>query len=268
MRLTNRIFFICLWVLIAILAGGGPTLALDRSNTTHAVAMNGRLYTTEKGGELYSIDLTTGKGVELGRLAYGNPKFLVAAGNALLAIDNGGSLYRVNTADASSTAIGQAGDRRASLFAATIGDKLYTVEASGVLHETNTSTGAWKQIGKSDFLRTKFLLAGPTSLYSLENDGNLYAVSTATGSLQQVGHSNDWVGTRVGTVLGGKLYTIEGSGSFFETDLQTGAWKQLGKREFVRMKFIFGAGTSLFSMEFEGTLYRIDTATGTQIQIL
>ena len=58
----------------------------------------------------------------------------------------------------------------------TLGGKLYTIEKSGVLYETNLDSGKWKQLGKADFAKTAFSIAADKNIYTIEADGNLYEV--------------------------------------------------------------------------------------------
>ncbi len=64
------------------------------------------------------------------------------------------------------------------------------------------------------------------------------------------------------------LYNRWGSpGTLFETDPKTGTWKQIGKKRDFRAKYLFPAGSSLYSIEFDGKMYRIDPVTGAQVGV-
>ena len=74
--------------------------------------------------------------------------------------------------------IGSAGAWKGTTHGATIGDKLYTVEASsGAFYETDLTTGTWKQIGKPDYGNTKFLTAANNKIYTIEKSGTLYEIN-------------------------------------------------------------------------------------------
>ncbi len=155
-----------------------------------------------------------------------------------------------------------AGDWDNTIAAVVMNDRLYTVEKGGALYETNVSSGKWVQIGKQDFANTKFLFAGGQSLLTIESDGSLYRVSPTNGSWVQLGKSGDWKGTVAGTFLGGKLYTAESGGGLYATDSSTGVWRQIGKTDFGNTRHLFNNGDLLFSIESDGSLYRIKPTDG------
>jgi len=74
---------------------------------------------------------------------------------------------------------------------------------------------------------------------------------------------------RLATSLNGKIYTIESGspGSLFETDPKTGRWRRIGKKNDFRKKYLFAAGSSLYSIEFDGNMNRIDPVTGAQVAV-
>ena len=72
--------------------------------------------------------------------------------------------------------IGNDGDWSDTIAAVTLNNRLYTVDTSGALYETNLSSGDYKQLGESDFKNTAFLVAANNKLYSIEADGNLYEI--------------------------------------------------------------------------------------------
>ena len=236
-------------------------------DTTALAILNGNLYTIEKSGVLKRTNLSTGKVVPVGKADFSYPKIMIAGSGSLFTIDPSGNLNRINPEDGTWKQVGKAGDWAKSTSFAMLGDQLYTVESGGELYSTNTATGVWKQVGGTDFVRSKFLLAAGDQLYSIEYDGDLRVIDKATGAWKQIGNSGDWLNTRLATSLNGKIYTVEGSpGRLFETDPKTGIWKQIGKRDF-RTKYLFPAGSSLYSLEFDGKMYRVDPVTGAQVAV-
>lgn len=258
--IRNVISILMLGALLAATA-----LAGDWADTKHAVVLGGKLYTIEVSGALYVTELPSGVWRQLGKAEFGNTKFLFAGTTNLITIENDGSLFRVNPADGSWVRVGKTGDWKNTMVGAMIGDKLYTIENEGALYETNTTSGAWRQIGKADFVRTKFFYSNGDRLYSIEGDGYFYSISPSTGASQRIGTSNDWVNTNRSTMHNGKLYSTEG-GALYETDPATGAWKKISK-EYIRAQFLFGAGSSLYFIEFNGELYRINPTDGSLVQV-
>lgn len=236
---------------------------------TNALAvLNGDLYTIEKSGVMKRTNLSNGKVVAVGKADFANTRILVAGSGSLFTIDPNGNLNRINPEDGTWKQVGKAGDWAKSTAFAVLGDQLYTVESGGELYSTNTATGAWKQVGGPDFVRSKYLLTAGDQIYSIEQDGDLRAIDKATGAWKQIGNSGDWINTRLATSLNGKIYTIEGSpGSLLETDPKTGTWRQIGKKRDFRTKYLFAAGSSLYSIEFEGKMYRVDPVTGAQVGV-
>lgn len=68
----------------------------DWSNTIAAVVLDERLYTIEKSGALYGVDLGNGKWVQIGKAEFANTRLFFAGNRNLLTIENDGSLYRVD----------------------------------------------------------------------------------------------------------------------------------------------------------------------------
>jgi len=153
--------------------------------------------------------------------------------------------------------VGEAGAWKPTIVGAVLKGKLYTVETNGGLWETDLGTGTWKQLGKAEFGSTRFLLAAGNNLYTIETDGNLYRVNPNDGSWVGVGPAGAWKPTIAGAVLKGKLYTVENNNGLWETDLNTGGWSQLGKPEFGATRFMFAAGDHLYTIEEDGSLYRV-----------
>lgn len=255
----------CVSAITLLAALAVTVMAGDWADTKHAVVLGGKLYTIETSGALYVTELPSGKWTQLGKAEFANTKFFFAGTTNLFTIEADGSLYRVSAADGSWVRVGKTGDWKNTMVGAMIGDKLYTVESEGALYETNTTSGAWRQIGKADFVRTKFFYSSGDRLYSIEGDGNFYSISPVTGAWQRIGTSNDWVNTNRSTMHNGKLYSTEG-GALFETDPLSGAWKKIST-EYIRVAFLFGAGSSLYYIEFNGNLYRINPIDGSVAQI-
>ncbi|HPP03363.1 MAG TPA: hypothetical protein PK351_00900, partial [Spirochaetota bacterium] len=74
--------------------------------------------------------------------------------------------------------LGNKGEWAATIAGAVIGDKLYTVESSGILYVTDTKTGKWNSIGKAEFAATVFMFACGNNLLTIEKDGSLYSIET------------------------------------------------------------------------------------------
>jgi sugar lactone lactonase YvrE len=226
-------------------------------DTLAGTILNGRLYTVESSGALYVTNLRTGKWKQLGQAEFADTTFLFAAGGKLYTIEKDGSLYRVEPGDGSWVQVGPAGAWKDTLVGTVLNGRLYTVESSGGLYVTDLDTGTWKQIGKAEFGNTAYLFAAGSSLFSIEKDGSLYRMDPGDGSWARVGEAGAWQATRAGVILKGRLYTVENSGGLYGTDLGRGTWRQLGKPEFADTNFLFAAGENLYTIETDGSLYRV-----------
>jgi hypothetical protein len=179
----------------------------------------------------------------------------------LTLISAAGALQHVSADVGDWKRIGKAGEWKGTIALATMNDRLYTIDNSGALYVTDLAAGTWRQLGKAEFGKTRFLFAEGQSLYSIETDGSLYRVSPTNGAWSRVGQAGVWNNTIAGTMLNGRLYTVEQTGILYETIPATGVWKKLGNAEFAKSRFIFGEGSSLYTIE-DGGLYRVNPTDG------
>ena len=219
--------------------------------------LKGRMYTVETDGVLYATNLANGEWKAVGKAEFGGAKFMFAAGDFLYTIETDGSLYKVDPKDGSWVQLGQAGDWKGTLAGAVHKGRLYTTETNGALYATNLDNGEWKQLGKADFAGTKFMFSAGDHLCTIENDGSLYNVDPKDGSWGRLGDEGAWKGTLAGVVLKGRLYTTEDNGGFYDTNTENGVWKQLGKPDFGGTTFMFAAGDNVYTIEKDGSLYRV-----------
>jgi hypothetical protein len=57
--------------------------------------------------------------------------------------------------------------------------------------------------------------------------------------------------------VGGQLLTAEANGTLWRTDPATGRYERLGRPEFAATTFAFPAGDKLYTIEKNGSLYRV-----------
>lgn len=244
------------------------TTAAQWTNTMAVTTLGGSLYSIEKSGALYRTDLNTGRWVGVGHSEFAKTRFLFADNRSLYTIETDGSLYSVNPASGAWSRVGQTGAWKETMAVVMLNGSLYSIERNGALYRTDLNSGEWVQLGKAEFANTRFFFSAGQNLYTIEANGSLYRVSPTNGAWSGVGGSaGTWQNTFVGTTLNGRIYTVERSGALYETDPATGAWKQIGKPEFGRTQFIFGAGGSLYSIEDGGGLYRINPSSGAWVAV-
>jgi hypothetical protein len=146
--------------------------------TMAGVVMNDALYTIEKSGALYKTVLSTGAWTQVGKAEFANTKYLLAGSSKLYTIETSGTIYQIDPSTGAWKQIGASGAWKGTTHAATIGDKLYTIETSnGAFYETDLTIGTWKQIGKADYANTKFITAANSKIYTIEKSGTLYEIN-------------------------------------------------------------------------------------------
>jgi hypothetical protein len=106
------------------------------------------------------------------------------------------------------------------------------------------------------------------ALEAAEPAGDLYQIGIALnqsgirGHWRQVGEAQAWKRVAAGAILNRRLYTAEADGSLRATNLDNGERTQIGGGGFDATKFIFAAAESLWTIERNGTLYRVNPANG------
>jgi hypothetical protein len=220
-------------------------------------ALGGTLYAVETDGRLYATDPATGAWQQVGKADFRNTRFLFAASGRLYSIEQDGSLYRINPADGTWQRVGDAGAWKATVAGTVLAGTLYTAEAGGGLYATDLATGAWRQLGKPEFGNTRLMFDAGGRLHTIESDGSLYRVNPADGSWQRVGPKGAWRGVLAGAVVNGRLYAAESDGRLYETDPVGGGWRQLGQPQFGGTRLMFNIAEQLYSIERDGSLYRI-----------
>jgi len=91
-------------------------------------------------------------------------------------LERDGTLYRINVRDGSWVRVGNPGEWAGTICGAGLGGRLYTIEKSGKLYETDLSSGRWRTLGAADFANSRFMVANGSRLVTIESDGSLYEV--------------------------------------------------------------------------------------------
>ncbi len=185
--------------------------------------------------------------------------------------DAGGDLYllaialnQVGGVPGGWAQVGPGGDWKGVRAAAAWKGRLYSAEADGTLRVTDLATGRRTPVGRPDFAGTACLFASGDRLYTIAGDGSLYRVNPAGGTRDRVGPAGAWRAVRAGVTHRGRLYSAEADGTLQATDLATGRRAPIGKADFGRTAFLLASGESLYGIEKEGSLYRVNPADGTR----
>lgn len=175
------------------------------------------------GGAFGTLDLNTGVFTSIGSLGQTPAGLAVYNGSIFAASYNGnGTLYGVNTANGSLTAIGNSNIDYLGGFGSTLSG-LYAVGADLDLYSINPSTGAATEIGStglSGLGSWRDLSTNSSTLYY--GDGvDLYTINTSTGLATLVGPLGGTIGAMV--TEGGILYGAEEGGKIDTINTTTGA---------------------------------------------
>jgi len=221
-------------------------------NTATGVGHKGGLFTVERDGSLYKTGPRSGRTDKLDS-GY-NTQFLLSDGDNLVAIEKDGTLYTVDPGDGTWTQVGDGPNWANTVAADAVDGVLYSVESSGTFYYTDLSTGEWEEIDTE--YDTRMLWAWQDSVYVLENDGTLYKVDPETADYEQFGADQAYAAVTAATIHNGILYTIE-DGKLGATDIADGAFTELSGPDYTNTRHIFGAGAHLYTIETDGTLYKI-----------
>jgi len=156
--------------------------------------------------------------------------------------------------------IGKAGEWKNTITCVGLADKFYTIENSGALYSSDIA-GNWTQIGKEDFINTKYFAAAGQKLYTIEKDGSLFEINSANGSWNLLGKKGDYASTIACAGCNGKLFTIETGGAMYVTN-PDGSWDQDGKNDFANTKYFTATEKKLYTIEKDGSLFEINSANG------
>jgi hypothetical protein len=89
---------------------------------------------------------------------------------------------------------------------------------------------------------------------------------TATGERSQVGAAKAWDRVIARTGFRHQLISAESDGLLVVADLMTGSCVSLGKREYENTKFMFATNDGLYTIETDGSMYRIFIRPGGGIE--
>jgi len=127
---------------------------------------SGRPFLTNPNGEVSKIN----------DFDYSKTKFLFGGTNFFFSIENN-NLYSTNPVNGDCKKIGGDGAFANTKTGVGMNDKVYTLETTGVIWETDTETGQYTKVIDHSFLDTRLMFAGNTKLYAILPTGCLYEIS-------------------------------------------------------------------------------------------
>jgi outer membrane protein assembly factor BamB len=178
------------WQIRLLAATRGHIYAFDEAGPLYAVAPSGawerldgdwsevraavgsdQLYVMGA-GRLTSIDCNERTWRHVGEGAW-NTELLLATSNHLFALEEDGSLYRIDRDDGSFEQLdGDWGDVTAGAGAA---GRLFLMASTGALYAVSIQ-GDFEPVDTGTKWDTRVLMAGPSCLYALEHSGSLYVI--------------------------------------------------------------------------------------------
>jgi len=129
-------------------------------------AKSGRPFLTNPKGEVSKIN----------DMDYSKTQFIFGGEKFFFTIENN-NLYATNPTDGTCKKIGESGAYANTKTGAGMNDKIYTLETTGVIWETDPETGAFSKIIDHSFLDTRLMFAGNQKLYAILPTGNLYEIA-------------------------------------------------------------------------------------------
>lgn len=178
---------------------------------------------------------------------------LVGVDGALIAIEPGGGMYRIDPADGTWRQL--EGDWSAATHAAGRGDALYVIERSGTLYRVDPTTGGHRELDAGYESTIAFTAAGDT-LIALDGEGVIHRVSLEDGSWAALPET--WGGAILAAGDGRRCY-LASRDTFHDVDPATGVGEPLLDTPWRKVRMAV-AGTGLYVLAEPGLMYRIDLA--------
>src|SRR5262249_6255867 len=107
----------------------------------------------------------------------------------------------------------------------------------------------------------------PTTPAPAETRKSGGAAVAKAGDREPLGQAGAWKGTLAGAVLGEALFTGDSDGHLYHGFLRTGVRKQVGSASFGNTTLMFAAARQLYSIEKDGTLYRVNPRDGSWVPL-
>ncbi len=129
-------------------------------------AKSGRPFLTNQEGEVTKIN----------DMDYSKTQFIFSGTNYFFTIENN-NLYATDPYNGECKKIGDTGAFANTKKGAGANDKIYTLETTGVIWETDGQTGVYTKLIDHSFLDTRLMFAGNNKLYAILPTGNLYEIN-------------------------------------------------------------------------------------------
>jgi hypothetical protein len=169
----------------------------------------------------------------------------------------------VKAQSGSTTMIGPEGGWSGVISATVLNDKMYSVEKSGSLIETDLVTTARTPIGKKEFTNSKFILAANNLLYVIDFEGTMFKVNPATGAKEQLGIKGTWSQMYAYAVCKDQFYAVNSLGILSTTNLLTNTTRELGTT-YGNVANMYAAADKIYLVEQSGKMNEMNTVNHSQ----
>jgi hypothetical protein len=151
------------------------------------------------------------------------------------------------------------------------GEHIFAAGESGHLWRVAISEGGEiATLGESGW-QTRLLASAGGRLFAFDENGTLYEIDPVEGGFARL--DRDWSTVRAACAVGpfsgephDEIMLVAAAGHLFVIEPGGAGWHQLGEAEY-DPKLLLGDGESLYSVEENGSLYRIDPKDGSWEQL-
>jgi hypothetical protein len=178
------------------------------------------------------------------------PRFLVGVSGYLLDIEPGGALYRIDPRDTSYEQLD--GTWQDVELACAGGDWLYVIDSRGTLYRVSPADGSYTEL-EGGWSGTTALTAAAGCLVAITDGGTMYRVNPKDGSYEELPDS--WRDTGAAAGDDHRAY-VRCATTLYQVDPSDGSYEHLTDTTW-QSRLLAVAGSSLFTIEPGGTMYRI-----------
>ncbi len=136
-------------------------------NELVTIETNGAIYATAPSGACRRVSTDN----------YSRTQLIFSGTTRFFTLENN-NLYAVDPANGSCRQLGGPGDFANTRLGAGMDDRVYTLEGTGFIWETDGATGVFRKLSPETFLGTRTMFAGNRCLYTIEPTGCLYEIGT------------------------------------------------------------------------------------------
>jgi hypothetical protein len=221
-------------------------------NSLAVNGMNGRFYSIESDGTLYSSDLN-GSWTQIGKSGeYAGTTMFLAVGGRIYNVQRG-TLYATDPSSGIWVQIGDAGDWANTVLMAGMDGYLWSFERNGSLYRTDQQ-GTFAKVERGS-LHPQMLAAMGGKLWAIE-DATLWSLDPSKGDWDLLGDPGDFEDTFWFIASTDYLWELDHDGTLYRGDAADD-WTKMGRDgEYQSVRRIIAMGNSIYAIK-DGTMYRI-----------